>query len=195
MRPENQGSRRKWTWERHTIWCLIWIWTFWRILERTPCCLLYRNAIFLGGRPRLVHRICSGMKGRLHPEADLKCTWCTGNTWQYIDGRLKREVLAGYDKLEVVPGFCYLGGLLFAGGTCKLAAVIRCKCIWEKFSKLLPLLNNRQLPLLTMANAYSIWVRSVMLYETATSAITTDTLNRIRRNYIHFLLDLQHQSQ
>ena len=34
-----------------------------------------------------------------------------------------REVLVGDDKLEVIPEFCYLGGMLYAGGGCQLALV------------------------------------------------------------------------
>ena len=74
------------------------------------------------------------------------------------------EVEVGNKKLEVVPEFCYLGDMLSAGGGCELAAITRCKCAWGKFRKLLPLLTNRHLPLLTRGKVYSSCVRSVMLH-------------------------------
>ena len=42
-----------------------------------------------------------------------------------------------------------IGDMLSAGGGCELAAVTRCKSAWGKFRQLLPLLTNRNLPLLT----------------------------------------------
>ena len=70
-------------------------------------------------------------------------------------------------------------------GTCslqELAAITRCKCAWGKFRQLLPLLTNRQVPLLTRGKVYSSCVRSVMLHAAETWAMKADTLNRLRRN-------------
>ena len=66
-----------------------------------------------------------------------------------MDGRTVKEMKVDDEKFEAVPGFCYLGDMLSAGGVCKLAAVTRCKCAWGKFRKLLPLLTNHNLPLVT----------------------------------------------
>ena len=92
------------------------------------------------------------------------------------------EVEVGNEKLEVVPEFCYLGDMLSAGGGCELAAITLCKCAWGKFRQLLPLLTNRQVPLLTRGKVYSSCVRSVMLHAAETLAMKADTLNRLRRN-------------
>ena len=51
-----------------------------------------------------------------------------------------------------------------------------------KFHQLLPLLTNRQVPLLTRGKVYSSCVRSVMLHAAQTWAMKADTLNH-RRNY------------
>ena len=75
-------------------------------------------------------------------------------TARTIDGRQSLEVEVGNEKLEVVPEFCYLGDMLSAGGGCELAAITRCKCAWGKFRQLLPLLTNRQVPLLTRGKVY-----------------------------------------
>ena len=72
--------------------------------------------------------------------------------------------------------------MLSAGGSCELAAITRCKCAWGKFRQLLPLLTNRQMPLLTRGKVYSSCVRSVMLHAAETWAMKADTLNRLRRN-------------
>ena len=92
------------------------------------------------------------------------------------------EVEVGNEKLEVVPEFCYLRDILSAGGGCELAAITRCKCAWGKFRQLLPLLTNRQMPLLTRGKVYSSCVRSVMLHAAETWAMKADTLNRLRHN-------------
>ena len=99
-----------------------------------------------------------------------------------IDGRLVKEVQVDDETVEAVPEFCYLGDMLSAGGGCELAAVTRCKSAWGKFRQLLPLLTNRNLPLLTRGRVYSTCVRSVMLHAAETWAMTEATLNRLRRN-------------
>ena len=63
-----------------------------------------------------------------------------------------------------------------------MAAITRCKCAWGKFRQLLPLLTNRQVPLLTRGKAHSSCVRSVMLHAAETWAMKADSLNRLRRN-------------
>ena len=139
------------------------------------------NAILCDGCECWVHKKCSGIKGRLLPESKFMCARCLG-TARAIDGRQSLEVEVGNEKLEVVPEFCYLGDMLSAGGGCELAAITRCKCVWGKFQQLLPLLTNRQVPLLTRGKVYSSCVRSVMLHAAETWAMKADTLNCLRRN-------------
>ena len=133
------------------------------------------NAILCDGCKRWVHKKCSGIKERLLPESEFMCARCLG-TARAIDRIQSLE--AENEKLEVVPEFCYLGDMLSAGGGCELAAITRCKCAWGKFRQLLPLLTNRQVPLLTRSSC----VRSVMLHAAETWAMKADTLNRLRRN-------------
>ena len=69
-----------------------------------------------------------------------------------------------------------------------------CKCAWGKFRQLLPLLTNRQVPLLTRGKVYSSCVRSVMLHAAETWAMKADTLNRLRRNdraMIHWICNVK----
>ena len=138
------------------------------------------NAIQCDGCERWVHKKCSGIKGRI-TESEFTCTRCLG-TARAIDGRRSLEVEVGNEKLEVVPEFCYLGDMLSARGGCELAEITRCKCAWGKFRQLLPLLTNRQEPLLARGKVYSSCVRSVMLHAAETWAMKADTLNRLRPN-------------
>ena len=140
-----------------------------------------RNAIFCGGCLSWIHKKCSGIKGPLRPDPDFRCARCLGKA-RPIDGRLVKEVQVDDETVEAVPEFCYLGDMLSAGGGCELAAFTRCKSAWGKFRQLLPLLTNRNLPLLTRGRVYSTCVRSVMLHAAETWAMTVATLNRLRRN-------------
>ena len=113
------------------------------------------NAILCGGCERRVHKKCSGIKGHLLPDSEFRCAQCLG-TARAIDERQFLEVEVGNEKLEVVPELCYLGDMLSAGGGCELAAITCCKCAWGKFFQLLPLLTNRQVPLLTRGNTHHV---------------------------------------
>ena len=124
-----------------------------------------------------MHKKYSGIKGRLLPESEFTCAQCLG-TASAIDARQSLEVEVGNEKLEVVPEFCYLRDMLF----CRWWLRAGCKCAWGKFWQLLPLLTNRQVPLLTRGKVYSSCVRSVMLHAAETWAMKADTLNRLRRN-------------
>ena len=139
------------------------------------------NAILCCGCERWVHKKYSGIKGRLLPESEFRCARCLG-TARAIDEKESLKVEVGNEKHEVVPEFCYLGDMLSAGDDCKLAAITCCKCAWGKFRQLLPLLTNRQVPLMTRGKVYSSCVRSVMLHAAETWAMKADTLNRLRRN-------------
>ena len=139
------------------------------------------NAILCGGCERWVHKKCSDIKGRLLPDGEFRCARCPG-TARAIDERQSVEVEVVNEKLEVVSGFCCLGDMLYAGGGCDLAAITRCKCVWGKFRQLLPLLINRQVPILTRGNVYSSCVRSVMLHAAEAWAIKAVTLHRLCRN-------------
>ena len=115
------------------------------------------------------------------PDSEFRCERCLG-TARAIDERKSLEFEVGNEKLEVVPKFCYLKDMLPAGGSCELAAITRCNCACGKFRQLLPLLTNRQVPLLTRGKVYSSCVRSVMLHAAETWAMKADTLNRLWRN-------------
>ena len=72
------------------------------------------------------------IKGLLILDLNFRCPRCLGLA-RPVDGRLVKEVMIGHEKLEVVPEFCYLGGVLSAGNGCELASITRCKCALAKF--------------------------------------------------------------
>ena len=102
---------------------------------KDPCGLgqtgVRRNAIFCGGC-LWIHKKCSKIKGPLRPDPVFRCAHCLGKA-RPIDGRLVKEVQVQEEKVEGVPGFCYLGDMLSAGGGCELAAVTHSKSAWGKF--------------------------------------------------------------
>ena len=105
-----------------------------------PCAVC---SIFCKGCTHWVRKKCSGLK-RLTEDPDYRCTRCQG-TARPLDGRPRRDVQVGPDKLEVVASFCYLGDMLSAAGGCELSATTREKPAWKKFKELKPVLSSRHL--------------------------------------------------
>ena len=95
------------------------------------------NAIFCVGCKHWVHSKCSGIKGPLRPDPEFRCARCLG-TARAIDEREVSGFEVGNEKLEVVPEFCYLGDMLYAGGGCEVAAITRCKCAWASSANCFP---------------------------------------------------------
>ena len=139
------------------------------------------GAVRCGGCESWVHGGCGGIGGRLLRGGGFACARCLGAA-RAVDGRQSLGVEVGYEKLEVVPEFCYLGGMLSAGGGCELAAITRCKCAWGGFRQLLPLLTNRQVPLLARGGVYTSCVRGVVLHTAGAWAMKADALKRLQRN-------------
>ena len=138
------------------------------------------NSIFCNGCKHWVHKKCSGLK-RLKKDPDYRCTRCQG-TARPLDGRPKKEVQVGPDKLEVVASFCYLGDMLSAAGGCELSTTTRVKTALKKFNYLLPVLSSRHLSFKTRDRVYSSSVRSTMLHASETWPLTKPNLQRLQRN-------------
>ena len=83
------------------------------------------NSIFCNCCKHWVHKKCSGLK-RLTKDPDYRCTRCQG-TARPLDGRPRREIQVGSDKLAVVASFCYLGDMLSAAGGCELSTTTHVK--------------------------------------------------------------------
>ena len=109
-----------------------------------------------------------GLSGMLR--VDLGFVWprCRGFACP-IDGRPVTDVV-GDKTLDVVDDFCYLGDTLSPGDNCTSAIINKCKVVWGKFRKLLPILTSRNLPLLVCGRVYISCVRPTMLYDGKTCA-------------------------
>ena len=84
------------------------------------------NSIFCKGCKHWVHKKFSGLK-RLAEDPDYRCTRCQG-TARPFDGRPRREVQVGSDKLEMVAG-----RMLSAASGCELSTTTHMKTAWKKF--------------------------------------------------------------
>ena len=93
-----------------------------------------------------------------------------------------RVVKVEKEKLEAVSEFCYLGGMLSAGGCCELAAVTPCKCDRQVLLPAPPLLTNHSLSLADRDRVYSTCVKNEMLHAVETWAMTAATQNSLWRN-------------
>ena len=82
---------------------------------------------------------------------------------------------------EILKGFYHIWAWL-PSWSCDQHHVDKFSCAWGKFRQLLPLLTNRQVPLLTRGKVYLSCVRSVMLHAAETWAMKVDTLYCLRRN-------------
>ena len=138
------------------------------------------NSIFCKGFKHSVHKKCSGLKG-LTEDPDYRCTRCQGTTHP-LDCRPQREVQVGYDKLEVITSFCYLGDMLSAAGGCELSTTTCVKTAWKKFKELIPFLSSRHLSFKTCGGMDSSGVQSTMLHASETWPLTKPSLQRLQRN-------------
>ena len=125
-----------------------------------------------------MHKKCSGLNC-LKKDPDYRR--CQGTACP-LDGRPKKEVQVGPDKLEVVASFCYLGDMLSAAGGCELSTTTCVKTAWKKFKDLLPILSSRHLSFKTRSHVYSSCVRSAMLHASETWPLTKPNFQRLQRN-------------
>ena len=106
-----------------------------------PCAIcrtwMGSNSIFCNGCKHWMHKKCIGLK-LLTEDPDYRCTRCQ-RTASPFDGRPRRVVQVGPDKLEVVASFCYLGDMLSAAGGCELSTTTCENCLEEE---LLPVLSS-----------------------------------------------------
>ena len=91
------------------------------------------NSVFYSGCSCWVHKKCSGLKGKLKANPDVRCGRCLGNA-RPIDSRPCTEwLLDDQQKFEVVDSFRYLGDMIGAGGGCDPSVISRVRSAWGKF--------------------------------------------------------------
>ena len=106
------------------------------------------NSISCSWCKLLVHKKCSGIKGRLNVTPDYVCLRCLDQA-RPIDGRPITQVEVDGKLLDMEASFCYLGDMLSAGGGCAFVIATRCSTAWGKFRKLLPILTSKHVSPLT----------------------------------------------
>ena len=139
-----------------------------------PCsvCLkgVGRNSILCPACKCWVHAKCSGLKGQLAKASAV------------ADRNNEENAMLARSNLEVVDKFCYLGGMLDAGGGAESSTVTRARNGWKKFKELLPLLTIKAISLKVKGELYAACVRSVMLYGSETWPIKVEESQRLHRN-------------
>ena len=85
------------------------------------------NSIYCNGCKLWVHKKCSRLQ-RLTPNPDYRCAWEMAALLT-ADLRVK-------SRSEVVASFCYLDGMLSAGGGCEITVTTHVKTARKKFREL-----------------------------------------------------------
>ena len=159
------------------------------------------NSVKCNTCDRWVHKVCSGIKGKLKSVKDFKCSSCVSRKSRpesaveegceltsVEEGREltsvkeKRELVVGVDgSLEFVDSFCYLGDMLGSGGGAEDASKTRVRCAWAKFRELAPILTLRGASLRLKGKIYSACVQSVLVYASETWPMKVEDLTRLER--------------
>ena len=140
-----------------------------------------RNSILCSGCNHWVHKLCSGITGRLKENPTFKCARFFGKA-RPIDGRPATEFAIGDQLIEVVDCFCYLGDSVGAGGGRSEAVTTRIRCAWGKFKALLPLLTSMSISWARKVHLYQTCVRKAMLHASECWAPTKANINRLNRS-------------
>lgn len=120
-----------------------------RVPGKWPCDICYKgvgsNSIHCSHCNKWIHKLCTGIPGKLKADLAYKCKRCSGDV---LPGAAQpTNVFVGNERLEVVESFCYLGDVMGQAGGCYDAITARIRSAWKKFRELLPLLTNRGISL------------------------------------------------
>jgi len=124
---------------------------------RWPCGVCGRSVdnkpIHCTSCQKWVNKKCSDIKGSLSQV--MKSFICRG-CMNPAAGRGRRSVDTGVSaNLELVDKFCYLGDMLSVDRDAGAAVEARIQIGWNKFRQLVPLLTNKDLPLVVRGRLYS----------------------------------------
>jgi len=132
---------------------------------RWPCGVCGRgvdnNSIQFTSHQKWVHRKCSCIKGGMYKVMNaFVCRGCMNPVARTGCTSVDNGVNA---NLELVDKFCYLGDMLSVEGDADAAVENRIQIGWNKFRQLIPLLTNKDIPLIVRGRLYSSCVQSCML--------------------------------
>ena len=152
---------------------------------KNPCAVCRKgvgsNSIFCGPCDHLVHKRCSGVKGKLKNGPNFICPRCADLALP-IDGRVITYFAVDGKNLEDVDQFCYLGDMNASGGGCTSEITNRCRVTWASFRKLLPVLTSRQISNHVRGRVFDACIHSTMLHGGENWGPTNMDLLRLRPN-------------
>jgi len=90
-----------------------------------------------------VHKKCSCVNGSMFKV--MKSLICTGCLNSVSSAGCANVDIGASANLELVCKFCYLGDILSVNGNADAAVEVRIRIGWNKFTKLLPLLINKNI--------------------------------------------------
>ena len=123
-----------------------------------------------------VHKKCSGIKGSMSKVA--KSFICTGCLNPVTSARRTSVDIGASAKMELVDKFCYLVDMLSVDGDADAAVKARIRIGW---SKLVPLLINKDVSLIMRGRLYSSCVRSSMLHGSETWLLRKENVVALQR--------------
>ena len=139
------------------------------------------NSIFCVMCRKWVHKVCSGIKGRLSDATDFSCGRCRDLIPATPTVEDPTTLSLGDESLEVVNSFCYLGDMMGKSGGCYDAVTARMQSAWKNFRELLPILTNRAISLSRRGHVFGACIRRVLLYGCETWPTTAADVYRLNR--------------
>ena len=154
------------------------------------------NSIQCTSCHKWVHKKCSGIKGSMYKV--MMSFICRGFSNPIIStGHTSVDIGANAD-LEVVDKFCCLGDMLNVDGDTDAAVEARIRIGWNKFRQLVPLLTNRDMPLINRGRLHSSCVRSSMLHGSETWPVRKENevaLQRAEMRMVRWMCNVKAEFQ
>ena len=121
-----------------------------------------------------VHKQCCGINTNLRNCEDFICKTCL-TTPGAVDP-FPTCITIDRNEIEIVSEFCYLGDVIGQTGDCIDAVTFRIGSSGKACHKLLPILTNKDISLVSLGKALKTCVRSVLLYGSETWLLSTEHL-------------------
>ena len=133
-----------------------------------------RNSILCTNCKHWVHKVCTGIIGRLINDPSFKFKHCLGLIPELaILDPISLE-LDG-EQIETVTSFCYLGDVTGERGGCFDVTTARISSAWKTFRELLPTITCRGISLSNHGNGYNACVRNVLTENSTNYTVINST--------------------
>ena len=125
-----------------------------------------------------MHKQPSGIQESLRNCKDFICKTCL--TVAEADDSFPKCITINEDKFETLSEFCYLGDIIGQAEGCIDSVTTHIQSAWKTFQELLSILTNRDTSLLNCGKVFKAYVRSELLYVSATWPMSTRDLSHIK---------------